>query len=188
MVHNTPVCRQTWCWTSPKFYILIYWQQKVTVPHWAELKHIYMTPTPTFILTHFLQQSKAYCNMATTLIVPLPRAKHSSTWVYGGHTYSNQHTSCVFNFVLSSSRASWTFSTLFYIIVSILNDHVIYIVFSLTPMLDTSMIATKNTVLPRQSPLLEIPYHPGDSGCQVSTTKLFFILSFCDEVTVKTII
>ena len=64
-VGNMAVCRQTWCWRSREFYILIHRQPKETVCQTGHSLSIYETSEPTSIVTHFLQQGHAYSNKAT---------------------------------------------------------------------------------------------------------------------------
>lgn len=70
------------CWRrSSEFCILIYRLQKGTVLHWAE--HL----SKVHPRSDTLPPTRPYL-----LIVPLPKAKHSNTWICGGQTYSNHHT------------------------------------------------------------------------------------------------
>jgi hypothetical protein len=86
LVARMVVPRQTWCWRrSWEFYILICRQQKETVYHTGHSLSIgdlkacpysgILPPTKP----HFLK-------------IPFPMYKYSNIWIYGGHSYSNQHT------------------------------------------------------------------------------------------------
>ena len=67
-------CRQTWCWRSQEFYILIQRQieedsllqaaRRRVFPHWVELEHSTSKSTPT--MTYFLQQGHTSSNKATS--------------------------------------------------------------------------------------------------------------------------
>ena len=84
MERSMVVFRQTWCWRSWEFYILIHRQQKGTVCHTGcslRLGDLQVQPQSDFIQEDHL------------LIVLLPMGQHSNIGVRGSHSYSNLHKS-----------------------------------------------------------------------------------------------
>jgi hypothetical protein len=78
MTGSMAACRQTCCWRSWEFYVLILSsQEEIRIPHWAELEHRRpQSPAPTMI--HFLSQNHTYSNKA----IPVAQAfKHMNLWV-----------------------------------------------------------------------------------------------------------
>jgi hypothetical protein len=83
MVGSMATHRQTWCWKRNwEFYKLIWRQLKETVLHTG--CSLSICEINAYPHSDILPPTRPHF-----LTMPFPVAKHSNTWVYGGHSYSN---------------------------------------------------------------------------------------------------